>query len=259
MSEAPQLLLYGLLIVTFAGFIQGISCFGFALISLPLLSQIYPITIVVPLIVCLSAGTNILILKGVWRQADLQTIRLLLISSLVATPLGTWLLIWIRTDLLRLIATATISGFALLQLLGKHYPIRQPRLALVGIGALSGALNASVSLSGPPIALLLNNQHVSKDRFRACITAYALILNLVTLTTYQMNGLLTAAFFDALKWLIPGMLLGTLLGGRCASHICEARFKRYTLIMIMILAGIGMLQALLVLIPGILGGRVEAL
>jgi len=258
MSEAPQLLLYGLLIVTLAGFVQGISCFGFALISLPLLSQIYPLTIVVPLIVCLSTGTNILILKDAWRQADLQTIRLLLIASLVATPLGTWLLVWIRADLLRLIATATISVFALLQLQGKHYPIRQPRLALVGVGALSGALNASIALSGPPIALLLNNQNVSKDRFRACITAYALILNLVTLATYQMNGLLTAEFFDALKWLIPGMLLGTLLGGRCASHISEARFKRCALIMIMVLASVGLLQALLILIPSSLGGHIGA-
>lgn len=244
------MLLLGTLIVGLAGFVQGVSCFGFALISLPLLSQIYSLKLVVPLIVCLSAGTNVLILKDCWRQVDIQAIRLLLISSLLAAPLGTWLLLWVQADVLRLIATAGISGFALLQLLGKQYPIRQPRLAFLSVGALSGALNASISLSGPPVALLLNNQNASKDHFRACITAYALALNLATLATYQFSGLLTQEFFDDLRWLIPGVLLGTLLGGKCAAHVSEACFKRCALIMVMVLAGMGMVQAFFTLLSG---------
>ncbi|WP_018610241.1 sulfite exporter TauE/SafE family protein [Uliginosibacterium gangwonense] len=242
----------GIVIVMLAGFVQGVSCFGFALISLPILSQIYPLQLVVPLIVCLSAGTNILILKNCWRQIGLQTIHLLIISSLLAAPLGTHLLLWMKADALRLAATTCIAGFALLQLRGKQYPIRRPRLALLSVGALSGALNASISLSGPPVALFLNNQDTPKDRFRACITAYALILNLVTLASYQFNGLLTPAFFEQLKWLIPSMLLGTFIGGRCASYFSEACFKRSVLMMVILLAIIGMSHALYSLLPSLL-------
>ena len=166
----------GISIILLAGFTQGLTSFGFALISVPLLSVILPISEVVPIVVLLSLGTNLIIITGSYKNIEFRKIGILVAASLLAVPLGTLALVYIAPKLIKLCVGALILIVAGLMLLGRSFPVKSERLAFIPIGLLSGFLNGSISMSGPPVALFMSNQNTKKATFRANLTIYAIIV-----------------------------------------------------------------------------------
>lgn len=88
----------GVLIILLAGFVQGVTSFGFALISLPLLTLFLPLQQVVPLIVILSLLTNIAILfncykhviNGLLNKAVVSALSWMIPAMIVGVVLGIW-------------------------------------------------------------------------------------------------------------------------------------------------------------------------
>lgn len=235
--EPYAYLLLGIVVVLAAGFIQGLTSFGFALISMPILAAIMPLRQAVPIVVILSLCTNVAVLVSCFRFVDLKKIWLLILSSLLAAPVGTHLLLFLDGNVLKVITGGLIIIVGGILLSGKSFPIRHDKLAFVPVGALSGLLNGSISMSGPPVALFLSNQGVDKETFRANITAYGICLNVVTLISYLYSGLLSKQLLTYTSWFVPSMFLGVWLGIRALRKLDEKWFKKMAL-WIIILSGI---------------------
>lgn len=231
--EHGSALLIGIIVVLFAGFTQGLTSFGFALIALPFLARLMPMEQSVPIVVLLSLGTNFIVIAKCYRFVDVKTIWILIVSSLLAAPLGTSMLLLIDSNRLKLLAGLVIAGFSLLLIFGKSFAVKSQRLALIPVGLLSGFLNGSISLSGPPVALFLSSQNAEKNRFRANITLYAIVLNLATLASFGVNGLLTAPVIAYCAWLLPTMLIGVVAGISTVGRIGQDSFKRLVLFLIL--------------------------
>jgi uncharacterized protein len=92
-------------------------------------------------------------------------------------------------------------------------------------------------MSGPPVALFLSNQNTDKDTFRANITFYAIILNIITLFTFFLNHLITREVATYGAYLIPSMLIGVFLGIFATRKLDDQVFKKIALSLI-ILSGI---------------------
>ncbi|MCL2833207.1 MAG: sulfite exporter TauE/SafE family protein [Treponema sp.] len=224
----------GLIIVFAAGFIQGLTSFGFALISVPLLLRLFPLNETVPIIVVLCFLTNILVLYNCIKEVKIKKIWLLIISSLLFAPLGVYSLQTINSEYLKIFCGIIIIIFSLFLILKKSFPIKMEKLGYVIAGSASGFLNGSLSLSGPPVVLFLSNQGINKEGFRANITFSALVLNLITIITYLINGLLTRAVFGKILYLIPAMVLGVFIGIKLCKKLDELLFKRITLVLLII-------------------------
>jgi uncharacterized membrane protein YfcA len=223
----------GISIVLGAGFIQGLTSFGFALVSVPLLSTFLPVAEVVPLVVLLSLGTNLVILAGAYRDVEFRKIWVLVAASFVAAPLGTLALVSIPPTLIKGVAGVLIVAVSLLMLAGRTFPVKSERTAFVPVGLLSGFLNGSISMSGPPVALFLSNQKTRKETFRASITIYAILLNGFTLVTFFFTGLLTRQVAVATGWLVPSMILGVLLGNLAVQRLSQQVFRKLALFLIL--------------------------
>ena len=227
----------GILIILIAGFVQGLTSFGFALVSLPLLMSFMPFQTVVPIIVILSFLTNMAILYPIRAHVELTRIWPLVISSLVAAPFGAYILLVVEDTTLKAVTGVFIAVVGMVMLSGLSFPVKKERLAFVPIGITSGLLNGSISLSGPPVVLFLSNQGVDKMTFRANLTAYGLILNVVTVFSFAANGLLSSGVLHYSSWFVPAMLLGVLIGVKAASLLNEQTFRKITLGLI-ILSGL---------------------
>ena len=155
-------------------------------------------------------------------------------SGLLAAPVGTWLLVYLDASILKLITGLLMAVVALLLFWGKSFPIRREKLAFIPVGILSGLLNGSISMSGPPVALFLSNQNVGKETFRANLTAYAVILNVITIAAFLVGGLVTPPMLSSLLWLMPAMIVGVLLGIVALRWISEQLFKRIALVLILV-------------------------
>jgi hypothetical protein len=100
---------------------------------------------------------------------------------------------------------------------------------------MSGLLNGSVSLSGPPVILFLTNQGTEKQVFRANLTSYFFILNIITIPTYIYGGLITSEVLKYTLILFPALILGVILGIKGAERVDENLFKKLTLVLVVIM------------------------
>lgn len=235
-------ILIGAGIILIASFVQGLTSFGFALIALPLLSLLMPIQRVVPIIVILSMLICLSILCSVYRDTNIRKIWLLIVASVITAPLGTLFLLIVSGNVLKIITGILITIFAVFLLSGRSIPIANEKVAYISAGALSGLLSGSISVSGPPMALMLSNQGMSKQMFRANLALVGVILNGVTAITFVYSGLVDQELSVYLLWMLPVMLIGAWIGAKAVRRLNEQKFKTYSLGLI-ILSGIWTLLA----------------
>jgi uncharacterized membrane protein YfcA len=219
-----------------AAVIQGLTGFGLALVQTPLLFFFLPPTTVVPVRLIHAIVSTMAILSGDRRHLQLRRIWPLMLAATLSMPLGTYLLLALEVEALKVLTGAVIVLFGLAFLRGLHWQIRDERLASVVAGLLSGILGGSTGMSGPPVVLLFHNQSVEKSAFRANLVAFFLVLNLTTLPVYLLGGLLTIQVVRYAALLLPSLLLGAAVGVRLANRIDPRTFRTATLV-IVILAG----------------------
>ncbi|WP_172195069.1 sulfite exporter TauE/SafE family protein [Saccharibacillus qingshengii] len=223
-----------MLIIFAASFTQSLTSFGFALIALPLLSLFLPLHQAVPIIVILSLLVCLTVVIPNRRDVNVRQVWLLILAGMVAAPFGTYLLLVVSPSVLKSATGILITVFAALMLLGRSVPIRSERTAFVTAGLLSGLLNGSISVSGPPLALILSNQGMSKQAFRANLALNGVVLNIVSVLSFAAGGLLDSGTGHFLLWTLPAMGLGAWAGARAVSRFDEARFKQVSLWLILV-------------------------
>ena len=229
-----MLIILSIIVILFAGFTQGLTSFGFALISMPLLSKLVPLQEAVPLVVIMSGIINVMLMVQTWRHVQLTRVWLLIAASLIAAPIGTYLLMFVNPDYLKLASGVIIAVFALLLIGNKSFPVKHERFAYFPVGFISGLLNGSISMSGPPVVLFLSNQGVSKEVFRANGTAMGVILNAFTIAGFYSAGLLNTDVRSHLTWLLPSLIIGAFLGAKSIHRVNEQVFKKLSLYLILV-------------------------
>ncbi len=220
----------GALIILAAGGIQGMTSFGYALIAMPLLTLIIPFQKVIPIIILTTLIGNIWVAVNEHNYIKIRNIWILLLSGIAGIPLGLYLLVNINVNFLKLFAGIVIVLTSLLNMTGYKYKAKNDKISQVVFGMLSGLLNSSISLMGPPMVLYLNNRGGSKAQFRADFTLFALVLNIITTITLYFKGYMTTEVFRYSFYLLPAYILGLLIGSIAANAVKEALFKKITLI-----------------------------
>ena len=230
-------IIIGSLIVFIAGFFQGLTSFGFSLIAIPFLVIMFPLQETVPIIVILSICANICVIYNCIKEVKIGKMWLLILAGIIFVPFGSFALVYIDSNYLKLVFAIIVIVFSLLLFLNKSFPIKNEKIGYTLAGSLSGFLNGSLSLSGPPVVLFLSNQGVRKESFRANLSFYFIILNLIAIGTYLSNGLLSIIILEKTLYFIPAMLLGVFIGIKKAKKLNEVLFKKIAL-MLLIISGV---------------------
>ncbi len=234
LTLASQIII-GLIIIFLAGIIQGITSFGFSLLAVPILSLFLPLKIVTPMLVIYSFVMNSVILYNVRKHVNIRKIAILVISGIVAIPFGTYLLKVLDEGVLKILVGAIVTLSALAFIRGFKVVIKNEKLSYVPVGIISGILNGSVSLSGPPVILFLTNQGVEKQIFRASLTSYFWVINLFTIPMFMLNGLITKDVVSYTGYLFPALIIGVLVGIKVAGKVDEKFFRKLTLVLMLIM------------------------
>ena len=171
-------------------------------------------------------------LKGVF---DKKRILVLVFSALISTLTGIYLLRVVDNKILKLAVgiVVVISSTALI--LGIRIKIKIRILGDIIAGLTSGLLNGSISISGPPVILLLRNEDTDKEVFRKTLTTYFLVLNLISLPMFFISGLFSMEIIKRSLLNLPALGVGMYLGLIIGNGISEGHFKKITLGMIFIL------------------------
>jgi uncharacterized protein len=227
--------------------VRGVSGFGSAMVGIGGLSLLLPPLQVVPAFLALELLTTAHLLPGVWRQIDWKSLRWVVAGCLLATPLGLTVLAGLDAGRMRLLVSGCLLGIAALMLSGlaqRITPRQTPGpLGALAVGAVSGALNGAVGISGPP-AIVFYFATTAAATSRATLIAYFLFTDVWALALAGGAGLLTEAAWPLIVVALPFSLAGIWLGHRLYLRLDEAQLRRLVWWLLAALGALGMANAL---------------
>lgn len=225
-------LFISLFILIFAASVQGATGFGFSLVAVPLLSFVMPLTRIVPILVLYSLILNVIVFTKLKGHVDKKKITLLVTMGMVGIPIGVYILRFVHEDYIKFVVgiLVMISSMAMFFNFKAHF--KNQFLTYGTVGLISGILNGSSSLSGPPVILMLSNEGVNKQDFRKTLATNFMVLNIITIPMLLLQGVITTKILTSSVLRLPGMLLGVYIGLKIGHMIPEKIFRKITLVMI---------------------------
>jgi len=222
-----------IIIVIASSLIKGITGFGFALFSFPLLLIWYtPKEIIPVLMICnLIASVLIVVQKKEHKLLDKQS-YILIGAGGIFTMLGVIALssgdgkILVHTSGVLFIALTLISLKK-----RKNKAKKMPGHIYACSGAFIGFLTGAVSVSGPPLALFLNRANVSNRKFREIFAAFSVITATIALFGYYQAGMINAQTIKSSLVFTPILLGGTILGKYLNSRISMGSFQTANIVL----------------------------
>src|SRR5262249_47750784 len=124
-----------------------------------------------PALVAIEVVLNAYVLWVNRRAVPLVTRRVapLVVGLVPGVVAGTFVVAHISPAWVKLVTYAALLPVILIQASGFRRPIRSERSAGTLFGVGLGTLYSVTTISGPPLAVALNNQGLSKDEFRAAL------------------------------------------------------------------------------------------
>jgi uncharacterized membrane protein YfcA len=138
-----------------AGVVTGMTGFGLALISTPILLFVYEPKTVIVLTAIFSVFINTAVVWDSWRESRKRLALALLVPALLGIVAGVEILRVIDPVYVRLGVGAVVVFSALLLVKDIRLPGADTRWGTLVAGSTSGMLSTSTGLAGPPIVLLL--------------------------------------------------------------------------------------------------------
>ena len=218
-------------IILFSCFFHGITGFGVALFAVPLsLLFLDKITVMVAL-PFLSVFLNAFLVKRIDQPADMPRINLMLISSLCGMPIGIYLLEIVPTGYLQIVAGSVSILFAVL-IFSKKIKLSTNRTTVVFIGWLSGLLQTSIAMSGPPAAMLIASTYEDKNEIRKNLVIFFMFMTGLSFLMFCLSDVpvLAGMIFGLIS--LPFALLGAFLGDKAVQYISKATFVNLAFIVI---------------------------
>lgn len=228
-----------LFIVAFgASIVNGAVGYGFSSTVTPIALLWYSNKLLNPALVLVELGVNFTLLarerrfvRSTWSHA-----RPVVSTLLPGIVLGTIGLTFLAVSDVKLIVYVVLFPLVALQLWGFSRPIRDERRGGALVGSGIGFLYALTTISGPPLALFLRNQGLSKNEFRATIAQIRLAESSLTLTTYLVFStffgahLFTVPLLRLLPYLIVPAVIGIPLGTLLVRSLSPEFFRRVVMV-----------------------------
>src|SRR5439155_5450162 len=115
---------------------------------------------------------------------------------------------------LKLATFIAILPLILLQAAGYRRPIRSERSVGLAFGGGLGVLYSVTTISGPPLAVMLSNQGLTKRDFRAALGFVRLAESSMTAMAYAYAGLFSSTSMALIPWILPSIAIGVPLGAQ---------------------------------------------
>jgi uncharacterized membrane protein YfcA len=153
----------------------------------------------------------------------------LLIGLLPGVVLGSWVLSSASGSPLKITTYAVLLPLVVAQTAGQRWPLRREKTAAVPTGIAIGALYSATTISGPPIALFLNNQGLAQSQFRAAVYLVRVTESALTTVAYLVLGLFATPALGLAGTLLPSLVLGLPLGIVLLRKVEPEGFRRISM------------------------------
>ena len=219
-----------------AAFVGTISGFGFALLIVPPLAFFVGAKEAVVLSNVLGSAWLMTMFVRLRREVVWRTAIPLAIAAFAGMPFGLLVLELVSERVLQVILGVNVLAATILLWRGVRLDVHG-RVVDGVAGFISGVLNTSTSMNGPPIVLHLQNQGLAPTPFRATIAAFFVSSSLFTLALYALSGRIGGYELFAFSLGLPGLALGYLGGSLVVKRLDAIQFRRF-IICVLVLSAI---------------------
>jgi uncharacterized membrane protein YfcA len=215
-------------IALFAAFVNGAIGYGFSSLTVPIGLVFYTNRVLNPAIVVVEVVINLYVLfinrDGV--PAVLRRVVPILVGLMPGIAVGAVILASVQPGWIKLGTYAAILPLILTQAAGWRRPIRSQWPVGLPFGAALGILYSVTTISGPPLAILFNNQGLVKNEFRAGLALVRVAESSVTAVVYFHLGLFVIESQGLLLAIIPSVVVGIPLGAYAIRRLDAETFRR---------------------------------
>jgi uncharacterized membrane protein YfcA len=220
---------FDLIVITFgAAIVNGALGYGFSSITVPLALLFLSNRVLNPALVLVEVVLNAWVLwvnraavPLIWRR-----VLPVLVGLLPGVVAGTIVISQVSPAWLKLITYAVLLPLILVQAAGYRRAVRAERRAGLPFGVGLGLLYSVTTISGPPLAIALNNQGLSTYEFRAALGLIRLTESTLTAIAYLTAGLFTSASLALVPQIVPGILIGVPIGVLLLRRVDAETFRR---------------------------------
>jgi hypothetical protein len=215
-------------VALFAAFVNGAIGYGFSSLTVPLALLFYTNRILNPAVVVIEVLINFYVLfmnlngvSAVWKR-----VFPILIGLLPGIAVGALAVASLQPDWIKFGTYVVILPLILVQAAGWRRPIRSTWLVGLPFGSMLGLLYSVTTISGPPLAMLFNNQGLVKNEFRAGLALVRVVESSLTAIAYYKLGLFITESAQLLYVFFPTVALGIPLGVFFMRRVDPETFRR---------------------------------
>jgi len=208
-----------------AAFTQSLSGFGFSLFIVPPLALVVGPKDAVVLANALGTAVNVAMIARAHAHIEWRLAFTLLAGAAAGMPLGLLVLVVIDPTPLQVLIALTVLVSTVVVWRGAQIH-GGGKLGDVTVGVVSGVLNTSTSMSGPPVVLYLQGRGVAPESFRATLAAFFCGSSLIASALFTVGGRFTGDILLLLMVSIPALGIGLVAGNRVYGRLDLIQFRR---------------------------------
>ncbi|MEA2642045.1 MAG: uncharacterized protein QOF51_3439 [Chloroflexota bacterium] len=240
-------------ITLFAATVNGALGYGFSSLTVPVALLFYANRVLNPALVLVEIVVNSYVLfinrrsiPRVWKRAIP-----IVVGLAPGVIIGSFVLNAVNPGTIKVVTYAVLLPLILLQASGFRRYIHAERQVGLPLGTGIGVLYSVTTISGPPLALMLNNQGYVREDFRASIAIVRIVESTLTGIAYYFLGLYSLQTGSILMLIVPSVLIGIPFGAFLIRRLEAETFRRICMSFDAWVVGFGLSRTLIDL--GILG------
>lgn len=225
-----------------AGFVQGLSGFGFGMVAMSFWAWTIDPRLAAAMTVFGALTGQLLAAFTVRRGFSWSNLLPFVLGGLVGIPIGVKVLPHLDPLIFKTFIGALLAVWCPIML----FATRLPRITAGGkvadgvVGAMGGIMGGIGGFTGVIPTLWCTLRGFERDVQRSVIQNFNLSMLAVTMASYIVTGVVTTDMLPLFAIIVPAMLVPTLLGARMYVGISDVTFRRVVL-GLLTLSGIALL------------------
>ncbi len=218
-----------------AGFVQGLSGFGSALVAMPLLLLFFPARVATPFCILLGLTITLQLGMGLKKHLDFKKILPLFLGCLPGIACGTIILKNADDTVMKPVLGLILLTYSLLQLFTRPRAFRLHPAWGIGAGFLTGLIGAAFSAGGPPTIIYTSLNNWPKDTIKATLTGFFFLTGIIIAIAHAVAGITSTLVIELFLVSIPFVVSATYLGSVAYRHLSHRGYLKliYTLLLLM--------------------------
>jgi len=224
--ETAQIVLVAITLL--ASSVNGALGYGFSSLTVPVALLFYANRVLNPTMVIVEVAINLFVL--VMNRDSLPNVYKrvypIVIGLIPGVILGSQMLASLHPSWIKFVTYIVLLRRIFIQAAGIGRPLNSERLIGLPFGASIGFLYSVTTISGPPLAVLFNNQGLVKKDFRAALGLIRVAESTMTAIAYYNLGLFNHQSLALVPLIVPSVVVGIPLGTLLIRRLDPETFRR---------------------------------